>query len=126
MSIQGRIKLGILQDGKHRFVSDWQKNLILTKGMNNFATVMLVDLFKYAAKGTGSTATRVTSANVYSLSANTLTIESEFSPLFSPADIGSIFVFTNDQQVMVQAYTSGVLVTVVPVGQGVLANFTNS
>lgn len=59
--IGGRIKLFVENaDGSIAYESPWIRNLILTQGLNNLATVYYADLFKYCAVGTGAQVTQRT------------------------------------------------------------------
>lgn len=76
--LSGRLKV-IVQDHEGNTILEgpWQSNLLLNQGMDNIATILISDLFDYAAKGTDTTTlTKIVGSVNVSQSANVVTAAS--------------------------------------------------
>jgi len=85
-------------------------NLLLDGGLDLVASDNLMDLFRYAVVGTGSTPTNRDSASTtFTRSGTTVTANANF---FEAADVGRLLKFDSGEEMYITAFTSATEVTV--------------
>jgi hypothetical protein len=130
IGLKGRVKVSVIgADGKTVLERPWCRNLLLDQGLNNLETVVIADLFKYAAKGTGTTATKETvpGANSFTLVASTgVLTRTAGTRDFSADDVGKLIRQADSPftEGIVTTFNSATEVILRAVGQTSLANYT--
>lgn len=94
LSFKGRAKLSVLENGIVVRETDWINNLILDQGLNNLSTVLIADLFRYCAVGTGVLVTQRTGTGNASMTNGDATITAA-SANFSADDVGRLVRWTS-------------------------------
>lgn len=128
IGIKGRVKVEVINHrGEVVRGHGWQRNLLLDQGLNNLADKYFVQLFEYAAAGTGTTATKETvdTANSFTLSGTTLT-RTAGTRDFDANDVGKLVRRASSPftEGIITAINSTTSVELRAVGQTSLANYT--
>lgn len=108
LKLKGRIKTGVIQDGVTIMESAWQNNLILDRGLDKIAEVVMCDVWRVAGKGIGFP---VSATNTYTQATNTVT-RSTGTRDFTSADIGRSIQLTGGPVQIITATPSATTATV--------------
>jgi hypothetical protein len=93
--MRGRAKFAVINpDDSIAQEYPWRGNLILDQGLNNMETVLIADLFKYCAAGTGTTVTTRAGTGNISMSIGDATITSTLAT-FEAGDVGRVVRWTS-------------------------------
>ena len=87
LKLGNRFKIQVIDDGKVIFESAWKKNLILNQGLDNCASNLIADLFKFCAVGTGGSTPINTQVGL-----DTEIVRSGHLPHWSTGNCGSTIV----------------------------------
>lgn len=102
MQMNGSAKVEVIDHNGRVVRSIEQSNLILDAGMERLATVVMADLFKTCAKGTGTTDTKETvAATTYQQAGNTVTRTGARD--FGASDVGRVIKFSNGMSARIQS-----------------------
>lgn len=95
LKLKGRARFTVVnEDGSIAAEHPWTRNLILDQGLNNMETVLVADLFKYCAAGTGTlVTTRAGSGNI-TMTSGDATITSTLAT-FTAQDVGRVVRWTS-------------------------------
>lgn len=106
----------------------WQRNLLLDQGVNKLAETSICDLFAYAAKGTGTTATReiMHASSDYALTGTTLVRSGGSARDFEAGDVGRLVKIVGGAgtEGIITGFIDADTVTLRAVGQTSLANYS--
>ncbi len=109
--VRGNYQVKIF-DSKDRLVKEYpvKPNLILDYGLDEIASNLWADCWRYCAVGTGTTPTADDSGLINATqSGTTVTAGSSF---FSVSDVGKLLVFDTGERAYISAYTSDTVVEV--------------
>jgi hypothetical protein len=114
-TVQGRVNLAVLEDGKVVKDHGWQSNLILTGGLDKLCLKngAFWEELVAAHAGTGTTPTKVVLDGTFAQSGTTVT-RSTGTGTFSAGDVGKKVKFATGEISKITAYTNSTTVTVSP------------
>jgi hypothetical protein len=128
LSLKGRAKVQVLQEGRVVRRTKFQRNLLLDQGLDNLATEYICDLFKVAVKGTGLEPTKedAHADNDYSWTSGT-SIVTKNSPVlndrvFTISDVGRLIRFEGGEEALITGYNSATSVDVDRIAASTLTN----
>ena len=126
LGIKGRVKASVI-DHEGNLVKSypWQRNLLLDSGLDKIAEIPIVDLFAYAAKGTGITPTSEDGAGTISQTGDIITATGIY---FGPEDVGKVVRWSSGANSgtvrRIIAYTNSMTVQVSETGDVASGNGT--
>jgi len=100
---------------------DWGKNLILNNGMDQVASRVWEDCFRYGVAGTGVTPTNVSSGGVTASQSGSTVTATIGAFTFAAGDIGNMIQWPGGEEARITGFTNPQVVTVTP-SQSVLSN----